>query len=125
MFKKIFTVLAGIAVSVVITAVIVGIVLSNTVLKPDPKAVFLDNVRDNVSMATLWSDDELVNVAKASCDALKSGSTIREITYVIATSSEVDDSEVTPIASVVGYGIHAYCPELGDAKLKEYSGQGS
>lgn len=122
MFKKIFIVIVGI-VAIAVVALILEPVIN--VLKPDPKAVFLDNVRDNVSMATRWSDDELVRVAEAACEALKSGSTIREITYVIATSSEVDDSEVTPIASVVGYGLNAYCPELGDTKLKEYSGQGS
>lgn len=122
MLKKIFTVLVFIGVSVGITAIIVGIVMSNTVLKPDPKAEFVNKVRDNVSMATRWTDDQLVDVAKASCDALKSGSTIREITYLIATNSEVESDEVTPISSVIGYGISAYCPELGDKKMKEYSG---
>lgn len=125
MLRKILTVLVGIVVSVVITAVITVIFMSQTVLKPNTKAEFIKTVRGEVSMASRWTDDQLVSVAEASCDALKSGATIREITYLIATNNEVDSDEITPISSVIGYGLNAYCPELGNEKLKEYIGKGS
>jgi hypothetical protein len=118
MFKKISTVVAFLVASVLITAAITFVILfsqapAHQAATADPETKFLKLVRENVKDNYVWTDEELVTTAKAACGALEAGGTIRQISYLIATADSVDSSNLERISSVVGYGISAYCPELG------------
>jgi hypothetical protein len=115
MFKKTAIVVAFLVASVLITGAIVftTVFVQASNRQADSRTTFLKLVRENVKDNDVWTDEELVTTAKATCDALKAGSTIRQISYLIATADSVDSSNLERISSVVGYGISAYCPELG------------
>lgn len=119
MFKKTAVVVAVIVGSMLITGAIVFGMLAlqapanHQSATADPETKFLTLVRANVEDNDVWTDTELVTTAKAACEALEAGYTIRQISRLIATTDSVDSSNLERISSVVGYGISAYCPELG------------
>jgi hypothetical protein len=126
-FKKSNTIIAVLVASVLITGAIICATLfvqasqQDKTPDADSRTKFLSLVRENVS-SSQWTDADLVDVATSTCAALKSGATMKEITYMLATNDSIDSTEIGPISTVIGYGISAYCPKLGDEKLKEYSG---
>ncbi len=79
----------------------------------DREAIYLDLVHENTTNTA--TDQTLISSAHAACDALESGSTIREIAMVVATS-DLDSSQRADVSKILGYGISQYCPELGNRK---------
>lgn len=76
----------------------------------DREAVYLKLVHDNTTNTA--SKAQLITMAHATCDALGSGSTLRDVSMVVATS-DLNAHQRDDVSKIIGYGISQYCPELG------------
>lgn len=92
-----------------------GLLLAGCSATPtiDREAIYLKLVHDNTTNKA--TNVQLITTAKAACDALKAGGTIRDVSMVVATS-DLDSAQRKDVSKIIGYGISQYCPELSDRK---------
>lgn len=80
-------------------------------LSPQEKeALFLELVRDNTTNRS--TDRELIELAGAACDAMKSGATISDLGDAVAGNG-LTAKQRTDVSRIIGYGLSQYCPEYG------------
>lgn len=90
-----------------------GALLLSACAAPEPAidqdAIYLKLVHDGTSNKA--SDTDLVDMAKASCERLKDGDTMKDLQNTIASTDYAQATKVE-LAKIVGFGIGVYCPEF-------------
>lgn len=75
--------------------------------------LFLATIKSSSNIDLYFSDDQLIGLAKSSCEGFDSGLTkddIIQVIFEVGTEYGLTDQQMIDLAGVVGAGVAAFCP---------------
>lgn len=85
--------------------------------KPSTEQVFLEELDREFPDQKEFSNDDLVTLAKSTCETLDEGYTVKQLFSEIGNLAE-NEEQTRIMAEAASEGIAAYCPEHRDALVE-------